>query len=431
MTDVFAPDYAARCFWLDDQPLPSDGPRQLPRSVDVLIVGSGYTGLSAARETAVAGRSTLVVDAGPVSGGCSTRNGGQVAFSFKPTHEHLAARHGRAVADGIYREGLEANRRLAALARDEGLDFDWRPSEGFLGAHTPTHLRALVRSFESQPLDFAEPFEVVPRHRLAEAIESPLYCGGVIVPSDASVHPARLAAALYARAVAAGASVVGHCRVERFHRQVDGFDVCTALGTVRARQVLIATNGYTDSASPWLRRRVMPVGSYIVATEPLDPALVARLIPRGRNVGDTRRVVTYVRPSPDGRRILFGGRASAGETDVTRCVPRMQRMLCEMFPALKTARITHAWMGFVGFTFDTRMHLGQHEGIHYSVGYCGQGVPLATYYGSHMGRRMVDHAVAPSALEGLEFPARPYYHGRPWFLPVAVQAYRLLDRWGL
>lgn len=424
---VFAPDYQARCYWLDDVVMPPQGPVAVPQQVDVLIVGSGYTGLAAARETAMAGRSTLVVDAGPVAGGCSSRNGGQVAFSFKPDHATLTALHGRRIADGIYREGFEANRALSTLAQDEGLAFDWQPNGGFLGAHSSRHFKHLVAAFEAQVPEFAEPIEVLPRNRITEAVDSPLYHGGVIVKSDASVHPARLAIALYGRAVAAGAIVVGHCRAESITRVSDGFEVCTPRGLVKASKVLLATNGYTDGVSRWHQRRVMPVGSYIVATEELDPQLVARLIPGARNVCDTRRVVVYVRPSPDGKRILFGGRASAGEKDVTRCAPVMHAMMSEMFPALADVRISHAWMGFVGFTFDQMVHLGEENGLYHCLGYCGQGVPLASYYGRYMGRRMVDVRTEASALEGLQFPSRPYYQGRPWFLPLAVQGYRAMD----
>jgi len=194
--------------------------------------------------------------------------------------------------------------------------------------------------------------------------------------------------------------------------------------------VLLATNAYTGPLSPWHRRRLIPIGSYIIATEPLEEAVVRRLIPRGRNVVDTRHVVVYFRPSPDGRRLLFGGRAAASERDVTRCVPRLIAMMTQIFPALATARVSRAWMGFVGFTFDTLPHLGSRDGLFYSMGYCGQGVPLATYYGRRIGLRMLDNPQGETAIEGLTFPTRPFYYGRPWFLPAAIATYRLRDALG-
>jgi glycine/D-amino acid oxidase-like deaminating enzyme len=418
------------CFWAEDAPLPVAPSGPLPASVDVVVIGSGYTGLAAARETALAGRSTLVLDAGAIGGGCSSRNGGQVAFSFKPAHRTLIERHGRGIADAIYREGVEAVDELRRFALDEGLDCGWRESGCFVAAHTPRHFRALIEEAQTQPEGFRAPFEVVPRSRLSEAVDSPLYHGGVIYPGDASVHPQKLVVALHARALAAGADFRSHCEVLRLARRGDGWDVATGLGVVRGGRVLVATNGYTGAFSPWHQRRVFPIGSYIAATEPLDPALVARLIPHGRNFGDTRRVVIYVRPSPDGRRILFGGRASAGETDVARCVPMLARMMTEVFPALSGVHITHAWMGFVGFTFETIANVGERDGLYHAMGYCGQGVPTAPYYGRRIGRRIADLEGGDTALWNLPFATRPYYHGRPWFLPAAVQAYRVLDRLG-
>ena len=204
----------------------------------------------------------------------------------------------------------------------------------------------------------------------------------------------------------------------------------TPAGTVRARQVLLATNGYTGALSPWHRRRIVPLGSHLIATEPLDPRLMRRLLPRGRNIVDTRRVIVYYRPSPDGRRIIFGGRASAGERDATRCVPRLRAMLATIFPELAAVRVSHAWMGFVAFTFDTLPHLGCRDGLYYCMGYCGQGIPLASYYGRKVGLQMVGRPGGETALTGLPFPARPLYYGRPWFLPAAVLGYRLRDRLG-
>jgi glycine/D-amino acid oxidase-like deaminating enzyme len=428
---MYADDYTPECYWTLDAPLPEAPAAPLPAAADVVVVGSGYTGLSAARETALAGRSTLVLDAGPIGGGCSARNGGQVAFSIKPGHDRLTTLHGARVATRIYQEAFEAVAGLRALARDEGLDFDWREVGCFVGAHTRRLFGALVHEAESQPQGLEVPFRVVPRERQPEVIDTALYQGGVLYPGDAAVHPAKLVRALHGRAVAAGAEFRAHCAVEGIARTPSGFELRTGQGTLRARQVLVATNGYTGTFAPWHRRRILPIGSYMIATEPLDPAVVERLIRHGRNIGDTRKVIVYYRPSPDGRRILFGGRAAARETDVTRCVPRLRSMLAEIFPALARVRISRAWMGFVGFTFDTLPHLGEQDGLYYCMGYCGQGVPSATYYGRKIGLSMTGRPGGESALTGLPFPARPFYTGDPWFLPAAIVGYRLRDALGL
>jgi glycine/D-amino acid oxidase-like deaminating enzyme len=428
---IYADDFAPQSYWADDAPLPAPADEPLPVAVDVLIIGAGYTGLTAARETALAGRSTLVLDAAAIGGGCSSRNGGQVAFSIKPSFEALAAAHGADIARRIHLEGFEATRALRELVRTERIDCDWRDAGGFWGAHTQRHFEALCRELESQPPGLAVPFTLVPRTAQSAEIGSSFYHGGAVFPDDASIHPARLLRALHERAVEAGARVRGHSEVVGLDRQADGFAVATASGSLRARQVLLATNGYTGRLSPWHRRRVVPIGSYIIVTEPLPPALMARLIPRGRNVTDTRRVVVYYRVSPDGRRIVFGGRAAAGEQDVRRCVPRLRAMLAEIFPELAEVRISRAWMGFVGFTFDYLPHIGQRDRLAYCMGYCGSGIPLATYYGRKIGLALAGRAGGETALDGLEFPARPYYGGWPWFLPVAVLSYRLRDRLGL
>ena len=425
-----APDYSPTALWSDDLAYPAGSPAPLPESVDVLVVGAGYTGLTAARETALAGRSTLVLDAGPIGGGCSSRNGGQIAFSLKPELGALGRRLGSATATRLYREGFEAIAELKALAATPGIDCDWRDVGCFYGAHTAREFERLKRAVDTQPAGFEVPIRIVPLAALASETGSRLYKGGFVYPEDAALHPLRLLAAIYERAAKAGAVVRGGCEVRALEREGGGFLVHTPDRAIRARQVLLATNGYTGALSPWHRRRVIPIGSYIIATELLDPGLVARLLPHGRNLVDTRRVVIYVRPSPDGRRILFGGRAAAAETDPTGCVPRLKAMLVEVFPELSRVAISRAWMGFVGYTFDTLPHLGEDAGLYYCLGYCGQGVPLATYYGRRVGLKMLGAAEGATALDGLEFPTRPFYTGRPWFLPAAILGYRLRDSLG-
>jgi len=195
--------------------------------------------------------------------------------------------------------------------------------------------------------------------------------------------------------------------------------------------VLIATNGYSGPLSPWHRRRVIPIGSYQIATEALGAHAVRSLIPKGRNICDSRRVVVYYRPSPDGERIVFGGRAALFERNPLNCVPRLHAMLAQVFPQLAAVRIENAWAGWVAYTFDTMPHLGTHEGIHYCMGYCGQGVPTAPYFGRRIGLQMMNIAEGRTALDGLPFPTRPWYFGMPWFLAPSVFAYRLLDLMGV
>jgi glycine/D-amino acid oxidase-like deaminating enzyme len=418
-------------YWMDDMPPPPLPGGALPERVDVLIVGAGYTGLSAACVTAAAGRSTLVVDAGTLGTGCSSRNGGQVAYSFKPSHADLTRRYGADTARRIAAEGVNAIENLRTLATLEHLDCDWRAVGGFYGAHTRRHFERVVREAESDQRVTGQRFSVVPRAAQHGEIATDFYHGGLVYHGDAAVHPMRLLAALVGRALAAGATILECCAALDIQAGRTGFEVRTTRGIVRAQRVLLATNGYTGALSPWHRRRVIPIGSYQIATAPLGAARVRALIPAGRNIGDTRRVVVYYRPSPDGERIIFGGRAALSETNPLTCVPRLRGMLGEIFPQLRDCPVTHAWPGFVAYTFDTMPHLGERDGLFHCMGYCGQGVPTATYFGRRIGQQMLGLAEGRTALDGLAFPTRPFYKGVPWFMAPSVFYYRTLDRIGV
>jgi glycine/D-amino acid oxidase-like deaminating enzyme len=416
--------------WMENaalRPLPAPPP---PAQVDVLVIGAGYTGLSAARETAAAGRRTLVLDAGAIGTGCSSRNGGQVAYSIKPSFDSLKAKFGADVAFGICREGLDAVAELRAFSTRH-TDCDWREDGCFFGAHTAKHFTKMVREARNQPRGLEQNISIVTEAEQSAEIDSDFYHGGCVYHDDASVDPTRLLLSLLRLARDAGASVMEHCPATAINSARDGYEVSTAHGTVKARQVLLATNGYSGPLSPWHRRRVIPIGSYQIATEPLGADRVRALIPHGRNIVDSRRVVVYFRPSPDGERIIFGGRAALAEKDPIACVPRLRQMMDRIFPQLKKVGVTHAWVGWVAYTFDTLPHLGRHDGIYYCMGYCGQGVPLAPYFGKRIGQQMLGLKEGRTALDGLPFPSRPYYHGKPWFLAPSVFAYRVIDAIGL
>jgi len=226
--------------------------------------------------------------------------------------------------------------------------------------------------------------------------------------------------------------VIGCCAalsIEK-HRGSSGSIVLTARGAIEADDVIIATGGYTSALTPWQQRRVIPIGSYIIATEDLG-TYASELIPKGRVVSDTRRVVVYYRLSPDGRRLLFGGRVSLTEQNPRRCAPRLYRQMLTIFPQLRSVKISHAWMGFVGWTFEHLPHLGRHEGLWYSLGYCGSGVASASYFGTRLGQQVLGSDEGRTALDDLPFNTRPFYYGVPWFLSASVWWYRQLDRTGI
>jgi glycine/D-amino acid oxidase-like deaminating enzyme len=242
------------------------------------------------------------------------------------------------------------------------------------------------------------------------------------------LHPGKYHLELLRLAKAAGVQIVDHCPALAIARDGKGFRVKTAKGEILARNVVIATNGYSGPLSPWHRRRVIPIGSYIIATEPKPADEMRRLIPNDRMVSDTRRVVFYYRLSPDHRSILFGGRVAYLESDPLVSAPRLHKCLTAIFPSLVQTRISHSWMGFVAYTFDTLPHLGEQDGVHYAMGYCGSGVSLASYFGMRIGQQVLGQAEGRTGLDNVRFQTRPLYSGNPWFLAPSVWWYQFLDK---
>jgi glycine/D-amino acid oxidase-like deaminating enzyme len=428
MSALFAPGFKAEPYWWDDAPRPARSDAALPREVDVLVVGAGYTGLMAARETAKGGRSTLVIDAESAGWGCSSRNGGQASTSIKPSFTALSGKHNEQAAFGIRREGLQALDYIEDLIRTENIDCDWARVGRYHAAHNAKQYEALAAFHKNQPKGLEVPMEMVPRAEQHREIPTDLYYGGAVYPRHAKLHPGKYHLGLLRVAMAAGAQVVDHCPAVAIQRDGQRFRVQTAKGEVSARNVVIATNGYSGPLSPWHRRRVIPIGSYIIATEPRPAEEMRKLIVNDRMVSDTRRVVFYYRLSPDQRSILFGGRVAYMESNPLVSAPKLHACLAEIFPSLKQTRISHSWMGFVAYTFDTLPHLGVQDGLHYAMGYCGSGVSLATYFGMRVGQQVLGKTEGKTALDNVAFQTRPLYTGNPWFLAPSVWWYRLLDK---
>ena len=424
---MFAPEFKSEPYWWDRTPRPDLAVVDLPSSVDVAIVGSGYTGLHSAVVTARGGRSTLVLDSGDAGFGCSTRNGGQISTSIKPSLGELARRYGAQAAFDILKEGQTALRWIGEFIRTEGLDCDFMVPGRFHAAHSPGAFARLVRQVTGHPPGLEVPYRIVERADQRTEIGTDRYHGGIVFENHASLDPARYHQALLDLALAAGAQVATFARVTAIESSGQGFVLRTGRGEVRARDVVIATNGYTSGLTPWLQRRVIPIGSYVIATEPVEQGLMDRLMPTNRIISDSRKVVYYYRPSPDRRRIVFGGRVSSTETNTRASAVRLKRDLEGLFPELHDVGVSHSWMGFVAYTFDALANCGKHNGMHYAMGYCGSGVSVASYLGMRIGQQVLGAGDGRTAFDDIPMTTRPLYFGRPWFLPASVAWYRFLD----
>jgi glycine/D-amino acid oxidase-like deaminating enzyme len=166
----------------------------------------------------------------------------------------------------------------------------------------------------------------------------------------------------------------------------------------------------------------------MIATEPLAPETMARLMPKGRMLTDTKKLLSYYRPSPDGTRILFGGRAAYGNTDLRTTGRRLHRFMTNVYPELDGLKITHSWDGNVAFCFDLLPHTGCQAGVHYAIGYCGSGVAFGAYLGHKAGLKVLGDPDGATAFDDLPLQTRPFYSGKPWFLAGAVAYYKMRDR---
>ncbi|MBA2558035.1 MAG: FAD-binding oxidoreductase [Chloroflexi bacterium] len=341
---------------------------------------------------------------------------------------------GAELGERVYRAGIENFFEFERFIEVEDLATDYRRTGLIVLAWSRRHLEGL-REEAAELATGGLHGRVVSGSELLDEIGTNHYPGGLVVEEAGAIHPGRYFAALAGAVSEAGADLHAETPALAIERGGGGFSVRTPRGSIACRDVLLATNGYTDRLLPWLRRRVIPVGSYIIATEPLDEQTAAAISPRGRVFFDSKNFLYYWRLGPD-RRLLFGGRASFTPTSVDRTAAILRQAMHRVHPQTRRLRIEYAWGGNVGFTFDRLPHIGRHEGISYALGYCGSGVAMATSFGMYMARRLGERsevAAERSPFEEIPHPGVPLvpavYRERPWFLPPAGELFRAVDWW--
>lgn len=416
-------------YWWETAPCPMIDPVDIPGTADVGIVGAGFAGLSAALTLARAGHSVVVFDAMRAGEGASSRNGGICSGNIKFGFSALIDKFGLDQAKSIFAEGAAARTALIKLIEEETIDCGLKMVGRFDGANHVRDYDAMGYEADllNRHLDFGA--FMVPQNEQREELGTDFYKGGRVRPDIGGVHPAELHRGIYERALSAGVTVIDQTAVTGISRNADGFTLRTARGSVKVGQCIVATNGYTDKVTCWLRRRIIPIPSQIIATDTLGPELMDRLMPRRRMVGDTRNLYNYYRPSPDGTRIIFGGRRGAETDDDMRKCLHLYNNLLEIFPDLEGTRLTHSWWGYTGYTFDLTPHLVVHDGIHYATGFCGSGVVWAPWLGRKAAHMILGNKEdAQSVFAQKIFPTRSFYNGNTWFLPYIIRWYGLKDR---
>ena len=414
-------------YWWVAGPRPDSQSGDLPKKVDVLIVGSGFTGLSAALTLARAGRQVLVVERESAGWGASSRNQGHVGASFKRGISDLCKTFGRPRAVRIFREGQAAVEFCKALIEREGIHCHLEKRGRLRLAWSPAHYEVLAEDTRQRVALTSLEADVLSRDEVRDQVASEQYCGGVLMHREATLHGALFHLGLLERVQQTGALLACGTEVLRIKGATPELEVITSRGNVSARHVVIATNGYTQRCAPALRRRVVPVNSFGIATELLPDDQIDRVLPGRRACTDSLKLSHGFRVAPGENRIIFGTRPPYRETDPGRGAVHLQAQLLSVFPQLEGVRITHAWTGHVAFPFDFLPHLGCRDGLHYSLGYCGSGVSLAPYLGNKIALRILGDEAGESVFAEPEFQTRPFYTGLPWFLGAMLRYYGWLD----
>ena len=422
-------------YWLEtvSPPLPQSA-MDLPDSVEVAVIGGGFTGLSAARALAQRGVQVAVLETETVGWGASSRNGGMVLTGLKLPVPTLIRRYGKQAVQRMYAISLESIDCVEQIIREESIDCHFSRCGHLEVAVKQAHFDGYEKSAELLKREFSHEVRIIPRTQLSEEIGSSIYHGGLVDEKSAGLNPARYVAGLAHAAQRAGARLCERTRVLSVVREADSgarrFHVKTARGTLTAREVLLASGAYTTDATPSLRRKVIPIGSYIIVTEPLPDGLARELSPRNRMIYDSKHFLYYYRLTPDSR-MLFGGRAAffpANENTVRQSTEILRRGMIAVYPQLREARVEYVWGGTLDFTFDVMPHAGKIEDMYFAVGFAGHGVAAATWFGKKLAGILCGE---PSDIpfDGIRFPNAPIglRSGNTWALPLSGAYYKLLD----
>jgi glycine/D-amino acid oxidase-like deaminating enzyme len=422
-------------YWLETIAVPAPQPaRDLPDNVDIAIIGGGFCGLSAARTLAKRGVSVAVLEAETFGWGASSRNGGMVLTGMKLPVPTLIKRYGKETVRKMYAASLDTIDCVEQIVREEKIDCDFSRCGHLEVACKQAHFDGYEETAALVKREFNHDLRIVPKSELRGEIGSDIYFGGMVDETSAGLNPARYVAGLALAAQRVGARLHDHTRVTSVEPEskkgARKFRLQTSKGTITAREVILSSGAYTSDATPALRKKIIPIGSYIIATEVLPAGLARELSPRNRMIYNSKHFLYYYRLTPDNR-MLFGGRAAffpETENIVRRSAEILRRGMIGVYPQLRDTRIEYVWGGTLDFTLDVMPHAGKIDGMYFAAGFAGHGVAAATWFGAKLAG-LICGEPNDIPFDGIKFSAAPLglRSGQTWALPLAGAWYRILD----
>jgi glycine/D-amino acid oxidase-like deaminating enzyme len=418
-------------YWHTTVRMPDDSNLSLlPDKADVAIIGGGYTGLSAARTLARNGAKVAVLEAETIGWGASSRNGGMVLTGLKLGMQSVLKKYGRDTAKRLFQCSLDSIDAVEQIVKEENIDCGFVRYGHLLTANKPKHYDALKEEVEFMEREFNHKLRLIPREEQRAEFGSDIYQGALLDECSGGLNPAQYVAGLARAAERAGATLHARARVIRLERGKKPFLVETERGTLSAESVLVGTSGYTGNVTKKLQRKIVPIGSFIIATEKLPDDLVKELIPQNRMIFDYKHYLNYFRLWDN--RMIFGGRAAFfPETPniIQRSAEILRRDMIQVYPQLNDIKVDYVWGGTLDFAFDMMAHVGEMDGIYYSLGYAGHGVAMATYLGKTVAEAILKGNIKEHPFASFAFPGAPLglYDGHPWFLPFAGAWHKILD----
>ena len=423
--------YKQQIYWHTTTQMPDDlDLSPLPEKVDVAIIGAGFTGLSAARTLAKQGVRAAVFEANTIGWGASSRNGGMVLTGLKLGMQTVLKKYGKELARKLFKYSLDSIDTVEQIVREENIDCGFTRDGHLLAANKPKHFDELQRSVDFMAKEFNHAVRLIAKQNQRDEIGSDLYYGALLDECSGGLNPAQYVTGLGRAAEKAGATLHARARVQKIGRSGNRFILQTERGSVNAESVLVATSGYTGNVTKNLQKKIIPIGSFIIATERLSDEMAHELSPHNRMIFDYKHYLNYFRLWEN--RMIFGGRAAffpETSSTIQRSAEILQKEMIQVYPQLRDAKIEYVWGGTLDFAFDMMTHVGAMDGIYYSLGYAGHGVAMATHSGKTVAEAMMKNNIKEHPLASFNFPGAPLglYNGAPWFLPFAGAWHKILD----